>query len=285
MTFQTSSSACMTDLEVILEFLDEHYRQEALEQHKVGDPMLSLPHVLFAEEQGLGQLHAYNHIGSGHLTPVTMLENEQEQGFIDDVHSQPAESKCCPSIVQDTLKAIASPQMWQTPPPLSSIAEKALQPCPAGIRLPVLPHLPTAAAAVAAAATPGRFDKSPRVSATPAPRGRKLRLFHFLFEMLENPEMAHCVAWVPSASAGVFSFSSQNKERVAELWGRRKGNRRPMTYQKMSRALRNYAHSGEIVKVKRKLTYRFNCATLRFLRSQRGSDSATAAQYNQAHQL
>lgn len=31
---QTSSSACMTDLEVILEFLDEHYRKEALERDK-----------------------------------------------------------------------------------------------------------------------------------------------------------------------------------------------------------------------------------------------------------
>ncbi|XP_076153533.1 uncharacterized protein spi2 isoform X2 [Alosa pseudoharengus] len=269
----------MTDLEVILEFLDEHYRQEALEKHKVGEPMMSLPDVLFAEEQGCGQVHAYNHMDSGHLTPVTMLEHNQEQGFVGDVHSQPAESKFCPS-VQDTLRAIVSPQVWHTPPPLSYIAEKVLQPCPAGMRPPALPHPPTTAAA------PGRFAKSPLVSCTPAPRGRKLRLFHFLFEMLENPEMAHCVAWVPSAaSAGVFSFSSQNKERVAELWGRRKGNRRPMTYQKMSRALRNYAQSGEIVKVKRKLTYRFNCATLRVLRSQQGSENATAAQYNQAHQL
>uniref|UniRef100_A0AAY4DFG4 Transcription factor Spi-C n=1 Tax=Denticeps clupeoides TaxID=299321 RepID=A0AAY4DFG4_9TELE len=101
--------------------------------------------------------------------------------------------------------------------------------------------------------------------------GRKLRLFHFIFEMLENPGMAHCVSWVPSASIGVFRFSSQNKERVAELWGQRKGNRRPMTYQKMSRALRNYARSGEIVKVKKKLTYRFSSAVLDSLRGQHDS--------------
>uniref|UniRef100_A0A8C1EN69 Transcription factor Spi-C n=1 Tax=Cyprinus carpio carpio TaxID=630221 RepID=A0A8C1EN69_CYPCA len=99
--------------------------------------------------------------------------------------------------------------------------------------------------------------------------GKKLRLFHFLFEMLEDPGMAHCVSWV-SASVGVFRFSARHKERVAELWGQRKGNRMPMTYQKMSRALRNYAHSGEIIKVKKKLTYQFsvwhlqrNCAFLR----------------------
>ncbi|XP_064877197.1 transcription factor Spi-C [Oncorhynchus nerka] len=96
--------------------------------------------------------------------------------------------------------------------------------------------------------------------------GRKVRLFHFLFEMLENLGMAHCISWVPAAADGVFRFSSRNKEQVAALWGQRKGNRRPMTYQKMSRALRNYARSGEIFKVKMKLTYQFSRATLSALR-------------------
>uniref|UniRef100_A0A3B4CKB1 Transcription factor Spi-C n=1 Tax=Pygocentrus nattereri TaxID=42514 RepID=A0A3B4CKB1_PYGNA len=103
--------------------------------------------------------------------------------------------------------------------------------------------------------------------------GKRLRLFHFLFEMLEDPGMAHCVSWVPS-SAGVFRFSSTHKERVAELWGQRKGNRRPMTYQKMSRALRNYIHSGEIIKVRKKLTYQFSGATLTTLRNQQGKKNA-----------
>ncbi|XP_042260009.1 transcription factor Spi-C, partial [Thunnus maccoyii] len=91
--------------------------------------------------------------------------------------------------------------------------------------------------------------------------GRKVRLFHFLFEMLEDPTMAHCVSWVPAAT-GVFRFSSRNKDQLAALWGQRKGNKRPMTYQKMSRALRNYARSGEIFKVKKKLTYQFSPNTL-----------------------
>lgn len=44
-----------------------------------------------------------------------------------------------------------------------------------------------------------------------------------------------------------------------------------MTYQKMSRALRNYARSGEIFKVKKKLTYQFSQDTLMSLqRGQRG---------------
>lgn len=94
--------------------------------------------------------------------------------------------------------------------------------------------------------------------------GKRVRLFHFLFEMLEDPAMAHCVSWVPAAT-GVFRFSSTNKDEVAALWGQRKGNKRPMTYQKMSRALRNYARSGEIFKVKKKLTYQFSQDTLIFL--------------------
>lgn len=93
---------------------------------------------------------------------------------------------------------------------------------------------------------------------------RKERLFQFLFEMLQTPSMRSCIWWVQS-SAGTFQFSSQNKERLAQLWGRRKGNRKTMTYQKMARALRNYSRTGEIQKVKRKLTYQFDEKTLRGL--------------------
>ncbi|XP_036066217.1 transcription factor Spi-C [Oryzias melastigma] len=103
--------------------------------------------------------------------------------------------------------------------------------------------------------------QSAKHKATATGSGRKVRLFHFLFEMLEDPSMAHCLSWVP-ASAGVFCFSSRNKDQVAALWGQKKGNKRPMTYQKMSRALRNYARSGEIFKVKKKLTYQFSYDTL-----------------------
>uniref|UniRef100_A0A3P9B3F6 Transcription factor Spi-C n=1 Tax=Maylandia zebra TaxID=106582 RepID=A0A3P9B3F6_9CICH len=98
--------------------------------------------------------------------------------------------------------------------------------------------------------------------------GKRVRLFHFLFEMLENPNMAHCLSWVPAA-AGVFRFSSRNKDQVAALWGQRKGNKRLMTYQKMSRALRNYARSGEIFKVKKKLTYQFSRDTLMLAHKER----------------
>lgn len=93
---------------------------------------------------------------------------------------------------------------------------------------------------------------------------RKLRLFEYLFESLCNSEMVSCIQWVDKAR-GIFQFISKNKETLAELWGQRKGNRKPMTYQKMARALRNYARTGEIIKIRRKLTYQFSEAVLQRL--------------------
>ncbi|XP_069760533.1 transcription factor Spi-C-like [Narcine bancroftii] len=96
-------------------------------------------------------------------------------------------------------------------------------------------------------------------------KGRKrLRLYEFLSESLRDSEMSDCIQWV-DRKTGVFQFISKNKEKVAEMWGRRKGNRKTMTYQKMARALRNYSRTGEIVKVRRKLTYRFDAQVLQRL--------------------
>ncbi|XP_061663684.1 uncharacterized protein LOC133493815 isoform X2 [Syngnathoides biaculeatus] len=110
----------------------------------------------------------------------------------------------------------------------------------------------------------GRPKKDPLVLA-PISGKRKERLFQFLFEMLQTPSMQSCIWWVQT-SLGTFQFSSQNKEHLAKIWGQRKGNRKTMTYQKMARALRNYARTGEIQKVKRKLMYQFDEKTLRSLR-------------------
>ncbi|XP_048405336.1 transcription factor Spi-C-like [Stegostoma tigrinum] len=93
---------------------------------------------------------------------------------------------------------------------------------------------------------------------------RRLRLYEFLGESLHDSEMSDCIQWVDRKS-GVFQFISKNKEKVAEMWGRRKGNRKTMTYQKMARALRNYSRTGEIVKVRRKLTYQFDAQVLQRL--------------------
>uniref|UniRef100_A0A3B3D3F2 Spi-C transcription factor (Spi-1/PU.1 related) n=1 Tax=Oryzias melastigma TaxID=30732 RepID=A0A3B3D3F2_ORYME len=86
---------------------------------------------------------------------------------------------------------------------------------------------------------------------------KKLRLYEYLHEALNDPSMGDSIQWTDSGS-GTFHFVSKNKEKLAECWGQRKGNRKTMTYQKMARALRNYSRTGEIVKVRRKLTYQFN---------------------------
>ncbi|XP_061767923.1 transcription factor Spi-C isoform X1 [Nerophis ophidion] len=86
---------------------------------------------------------------------------------------------------------------------------------------------------------------------------KKLRLYEYLHEALNDPDMGDSIQWSDSTS-GTFHFISKNKERLAVSWGQRKGNRKAMTYQKMARALRNYRHTGEIIKVRRKLTYQFN---------------------------
>ncbi|XP_028427085.1 transcription factor Spi-B [Perca flavescens] len=139
------------------------------------------------------------------------------------------------------------------------IIKPALQPLLARDSLPTLSHNTTAT--LSERGSLPNFVSARRPTKHTPGSGGKVRLFHFLFEMLEDPTMAHCVSWVPAA-AGVFRFSSTNKDQVAALWGQRKGNKRPMTYQKMSRALRNYARSGEIFKVKKKLTYQFSRETL-----------------------
>lgn len=99
------------------------------------------------------------------------------------------------------------------------------------------------------------------------PVGRKkLRLFEYIHESLHNPDMANCIQWLDKPN-GVFQFVSKNKERLAERWGERKGNRKVMTYQKMARALRNYGRTGEIIKIRRKLTYQFGAVVLKRLSS------------------
>lgn len=93
---------------------------------------------------------------------------------------------------------------------------------------------------------------------------KKLRLFEYLHESLCNPEMASCIQWIDQTK-GIFQFVSKNKEKLAQLWGKRKGNRKTMTYQKMARALRNYGRTGEVIKIRRKLTYQFSEAILQRL--------------------
>lgn len=90
---------------------------------------------------------------------------------------------------------------------------------------------------------------------------KKVRLYRFLLELLQSGQMKECVWWLDQ-ERGIFQFSSKHKELLAHRWGQQKGNRKKMTYQKMARALRNYGKTGEILKVKKKLTYQFDCRLL-----------------------
>ncbi|XP_068169866.1 transcription factor PU.1a [Antennarius striatus] len=97
---------------------------------------------------------------------------------------------------------------------------------------------------------------------------RKIRLYQFLLDMLRNGAMSDSIWWVDQ-DKGIFQFSTKYKEILASHWGVQKGNRKRMTYQKMARALRNYGKTGEVTKIKKKLTYQFSESVLRntYLRS------------------
>ncbi|CAG5957883.1 transcription factor PU.1a isoform 1-T1 [Menidia menidia] len=93
---------------------------------------------------------------------------------------------------------------------------------------------------------------------------KKIRLYQFLLDLLRNGDMSDSIWWVDQ-DKGIFQFSTKHKEALATTWGIQKGNRKKMTYQKMARALRNYGKTGEIKKVKKKLTYQFSEEVLRSL--------------------
>ncbi|XP_017260973.1 transcription factor PU.1b [Kryptolebias marmoratus] len=86
---------------------------------------------------------------------------------------------------------------------------------------------------------------------------KKIRLYQFLLDLLRHGEMKDSIWWV-DRDKGTFQFSSKHKEALAHRWGIQKGNRKKMTYQKMARALRNYGKTGEVKKIKKKLTYQFS---------------------------
>lgn len=91
----------------------------------------------------------------------------------------------------------------------------------------------------------------------PAGSKKKIRLYQFLLDLLRSGDMKDSIWWVDK-DKGTFQFSSKHKEALAHRWGIQKGNRKKMTYQKMARALRNYGKTGEVRKVKKKLTYQFS---------------------------
>lgn len=82
---------------------------------------------------------------------------------------------------------------------------------------------------------------------------KQVVLWKFLEELLDTNEN-NCVSWV-SREAGTFRFV--DSKLAAKLWGQRK-NKRNMTYEKLSRALRYY-YDRQIMfhEEGQKLIYRF----------------------------
>ncbi|KAL7868010.1 hypothetical protein SRHO_G00093940 [Serrasalmus rhombeus] len=111
-------------------------------------------------------------------------------------------------------------------------------------------------------------DQHASTSSTMTGNKRKMRLYQFLLELLRDGDMKDCIWWV-DRERGTFQFSSKHKEALASRWGMQKGNRKRMTYQKMARALRNYGKTGEVKKVKKKLTYQFSSEVLRRMSAER----------------
>ncbi|XP_078076468.1 transcription factor PU.1b isoform X1 [Mustelus asterias] len=97
----------------------------------------------------------------------------------------------------------------------------------------------------------------PHVASADSGNKKKIRLYQFLLNLLRSGDMKESVWWVDK-DKGTFQFSSKHKEALANRWGIQKGNRKKMTYQKMARALRNYGKTGEVRKIKKKLTYQFS---------------------------
>ena len=88
---------------------------------------------------------------------------------------------------------------------------------------------------------------------------RSIHLWEFLQEMLNNSEdNANYIKWI-SKREGVFQLV--NSSGVAKLWGQRK-NRKNMTYEKMSRALRYYYEKDILERVPNaRLIYKFGGKT------------------------
>ncbi|XP_018615853.1 transcription factor Spi-B [Scleropages formosus] len=220
-------------------------------------------------------------------SPPVEMDLEVIDEFLQEVQSAPLP---CPRVEEESrVPAPFAYEFYYNPPPSlgrDQWGQTPVWPCSSNTQLTLQGHCQlgydtcdsdthsTGSSCQDSPPSPPKERRGKKSSGAPLPlatiAGRKKeRLFQFLYEMLQDPAMRSCIWWVQSGS-GTFQFSSQNKEHLAEMWGRRKGNRKTMTYQKMARALRNYARTGQIYKVKRKLTYQFNEDTLRGLRGNGG---------------
>ncbi|KAM8927372.1 transcription factor Spi-B [Pelodytes ibericus] len=199
----------------------------------------------------------YDVYGTGHLTP---LQNVQ-------VSYLPATySHCCPENNIQSMDGMA-PCLQHCPLPGEDMYDTEFTPYP---QYPIACNLPSPSLSeeeernshieVSDSDSDENFSQGESGGYDSGVR-KKVRLYKFLLELLQNGNMRDCIWWL-DRERGTFQFSSKYKELLAHRWGQQKGNRKKMTYQKMARALRNYGKTGEIRKVKKKLTYQFDSMLL-----------------------
>ncbi|XP_077998799.1 uncharacterized protein LOC144451770 [Glandiceps talaboti] len=98
--------------------------------------------------------------------------------------------------------------------------------------------------------------RKPRPAIEP-PRRKKKILWKFLMYHLHGGDLGYCMQWVDK-TRGIFRFISKHKEVIAIQWGKQKGHKNTMTYQKMARALRDYTKKRVMERCRGKLHYKFS---------------------------
>ncbi|XP_042198198.1 ETS domain-containing transcription factor ERF-like [Callorhinchus milii] len=91
-----------------------------------------------------------------------------------------------------------------------------------------------------------------------SPGSRQIQLWHFILDLLQREEYREVICW--QGEYGQFVII--DPEKVARLWGQRKGKKH-MNYDKLSRALRYYYNKQILQKTKgKRFTYKFNFSHL-----------------------
>ncbi|XP_057713564.1 ETS domain-containing transcription factor ERF-like [Corythoichthys intestinalis] len=91
-----------------------------------------------------------------------------------------------------------------------------------------------------------------------SPGSRQVQLWHFLLELLGSGGQGAAIGWGREWG----EFVIRDPERLARLWGERKGKPH-MNYDKLSRALRYYYNKRILQKTKgKRFTYKFNLSKL-----------------------
>ncbi|XP_063798485.1 transcription factor Spi-B-like isoform X2 [Pseudophryne corroboree] len=200
------------------------------------------PHIDFLWNLMEPPYTSYEDYENGQLTPLQNVHVSYLQGTY---------SYCCPDNSQDLNET--SPCITQCPLNDEMYTTETFNPYPQSYQLPYNLRSPSLSEG-------DNPTDNHKLEISDVVR-KKVRLYKFLFELLQKGDMRDCIWWL-DRERGTFQFSSKHKEVLAHRWGQQKGNRKKMTYQKMARALRNYGKTGEIRKVKKKLTYQFDSVLL-----------------------